>query len=386
MYSKIDTQKSFLYLRNKNTTYKEMKKIFTSITLLLTAAMAQAFPIAECDTTWYTGEGTQYGGVAGSNGGNCGIYVEEDDFLHCAMNHTQYDSSYACGACVRVFGPLGELTVKVVDRCPECKHGDIDFSTEAFIRLAQLKDGRIPIKWQFVPCEEVENIKVKFEEGTSQYYFKAIFYDIKYRINQLAYQRSDGSFVPIHREMYNYYVENAGIDEDKSKIGPYTFRLISSEGDTIVTQPIEYEAGVEIDLGVQFPKHNCEDCAHVMNGEAKIDICGVCSGGTTGIEPNSTCKQDCIGYWNGKAYIDGCGFCVGGETGGTPCAGSDIEDINAQEMTGELKVDAFDMTGRHLGAFTSEKEAREKLSAEKRLLILRETDLNGSTRHLLISQ
>ena len=40
-----------------------------------------------CDTTWFTGEGTQYGGIAGTNGGNCGIFVDEGDFYHSAMNH-----------------------------------------------------------------------------------------------------------------------------------------------------------------------------------------------------------------------------------------------------------------------------------------------------------
>lgn len=361
-----------------------MKRIIFVLIIFFMGVTLSARPINACDTTWYTGEGTQYGGVAGSNGGNCGIYVEEGDFLHCAMNHTQYDSSYACGACVRVFGPLGELKVKVVDRCPECKPGDIDFSTEAFIRLAELKDGRIPIKWQFVPCEEEGNIKVMFEKGTSQFYFKAIFYDIDYRISEVSYQKKDGTFAPIHREMYNFFVENAGIDEDKEKIGPYVFRLISSEGDTITTGPIDYEAGTEIDLGVQFPHHNCEDCAHVMNGDAKIDICGICSGGTTGIEPNSTCGQDCIGYWNGKAYLDGCGLCVGGTTGGTPCAQTNMETIRNEHLKEIIRIDTYDVMGRLLHSYTNGEEALKGIEGTSGITIMKETDKQGQTRHHLI--
>lgn len=212
-----------------------------------------------CDSTWYTGEGTQYGGIAGSNGGNCGIFVEEGDFYHCAMNHIQYDSSYACGACVKVQGPIGEITVKVVDRCPECKMGDIDFSTDAFTTIAKLEDGRVPIKWRFVPCEENKNIKVLFEKGTSPFYFKALFYDIKYRIKSIEYKRSDGTYAPIHREMYNYFVEQKGIDENSSQCGPYSFRLTDEHGDVVYVENVKYEAGVEIDLGVQFPKSNCGD-------------------------------------------------------------------------------------------------------------------------------
>lgn len=363
-----------------------MARLLVTLLLASFTIALHAFPLTKCDTTWFTGEGTQYGGVAGSNGGNCGIYVAEDDFLHCAMNHTQYDSSYACGACVRVFGPLGEITVKVVDRCPECQPGDIDFSTEAFIRLAQLKDGRIPIKWQFVPCEEEENIKVKFEEGTSQFYFKAIFYDIKYRINQVHYRRSDGSFVPIHREMYNYYVENAGIDEDKTKIGPYIFRLISSQGDTILTEPIEYHAGVEIDLGIQFPKHHCRDCAQVLDGEAKIDICGECTGGTTGREPNSSCQQDCIGYWNGSAYLDGCGNCVGGTTGGTPCAGTEVEETGTERFSHPIRLELYDLTGRWIKSYGNWEEFLSEGNRFNQILLLKETNAAGEIHHHLIAE
>lgn len=304
-----------------------MKRALTYTLLSFITASLYAFPITECDTTWYTGEGTQYGGVAGSNGGNCGIYVAEDDFLHCAMNHTQYDSSYACGACVRVFGPLGEITVKVVDRCPECKHGDIDFSTQAFIQIAKLEDGRVPIKWQFVPCEEEENIKVKFEEGTSQFYFKAIFYDIRYRINQVEYQRSDGTWHNIHREMYNYYVENAGIDEDKSKIGPYVFRLISSEGDTIVTEPVTYKAGTEIDLGIQFPLHDCDSLADI---------------------PNTAVPEESF----------------------------DNESIQAIEI--------YDITGRFLKRYHSWEDFQSEKRSYNRLLLVKEINTHGETRQLIM--
>lgn len=303
---------------------KSTKTLTLLALCLLTRLTANAFPIQACDTTWYTGEGTQYGGVAGSNGGNCGIYVEEDDIFHCAMNHSQYDSSFACGACVRAFGPLGEVTVKVVDRCPECKPGDIDFSTGSFVKIGTMEAGRIPIRWQFIPCEE-EDIKVKFEKGTSQFYFKAIFYDIRYRISQLEYQRSDGTFVPIHREMYNFYVENAGIDEDKTKIGPYVFRLISCEGDTVTTAPIEYEAGVEINTGVQFPFHNC--------GEEK----------PTSIEV--TMKEE------------------------------PLQDL--------LRIEAYDIMGRHLRTYKDWDEALEALKERTSPTILKEMDRAGHVRYHL---
>jgi hypothetical protein len=41
---------------------------------------------------------------------------------------------------------------------------------------------------------------------------------------------------------------------------------------------------------------------------ASIDDCGVCSGGLTGIEPNSSCS-DCAGVPNGPGQVDDCGVC-----------------------------------------------------------------------------
>jgi len=50
-----------------------------------------------------------------------------------------------------------------------------------------------------------------------------------------------------------------------------------------------------------------EDCAGVLNGEAFIDDCDICSGGTSGHEPNS--DMDCAGVCFGDNYVDECGIC-----------------------------------------------------------------------------
>lgn len=232
-----------------------MKKTLLSILTLVSASL---YAQTECDTTWFTGEGTQYGGIAGTNGGNCGIFVDEGDFYHCAMNHEQYDGSMTCGACVHVIGPIGEIDLKIVDQCPECKHGDIDLSTEAFVRIAKLEDGRVPIKWCYIPCRESGGIRVKYELGMSQFYFKMAVYDHLYAIDMLEYQKKDGSWVEIERKDYNYFVENAGIDEDKSKIGPYTFRITANTGETLIIKDVEYVEGGEVETGVQFSLTECD--------------------------------------------------------------------------------------------------------------------------------
>ncbi len=62
--------------------------------------------------------------------------------------------------------------------------------------------------------------------------------------------------------------------------------------------------------------NNTKDCAGVRDGEAYIDECGQCVGGTTG---EKACVKDCAGVRDGEAYIDECGQCVGGTTGKKAC-------------------------------------------------------------------
>ncbi len=76
-----------------------------------------------------------------------------------------------------------------------------------------------------------------------------------------------------------------------------------------------------------------EDCAGVEGGEAYIDNCGECVGGTTGNEP---CVQDCNGDWGGDAYTDECGVCVAGATGVNPCTGS-VQGEDATDFDGVIE-------------------------------------------------
>lgn len=92
------------------------------------------------------------------------------------------------------------------------------------------------------------------------------------------------------------------------------------------------------DAGALIP-----DCAGVLGGEATLDDCGVCVGGTTGKE---ACEgaPDCHGTIGGDAFIDECGTCVEGETGLEACNILSVHDnANAYQfypnpVSGELHV------------------------------------------------
>ena len=95
----------------------------------------------------FSGEATYYN----ANGtGACGQPTSNSQLVG-AMNASQY-SKANCGRCAAIKGPLGSVTVKILDKCPGCAFGDIDLSQTAFQKIAKLADGRVKMTWSFVTC------------------------------------------------------------------------------------------------------------------------------------------------------------------------------------------------------------------------------------------
>ncbi|KAJ2794300.1 hypothetical protein H4R21_005553 [Coemansia helicoidea] len=101
----------------------------------------------------YGGEGTYFAPGMGS----CGKVNTGGDLI-AAINAPQYgvyanpNLAAVCGRCALVTGPLGSVKVTITDRCPVCKHGDLDLSPTAYNKIALEAAGRVPISWKFVPC------------------------------------------------------------------------------------------------------------------------------------------------------------------------------------------------------------------------------------------
>jgi len=101
----------------------------------------------------YSGDGTYFSPGLGA----CGWNNVDGDHI-AALNAPQFgnyvngaDCPY-CGKCAEVKGPLGTVKVKIVDKCPVCKFGDLDLSPSAFNLIADPVQGRVPISWNFVDC------------------------------------------------------------------------------------------------------------------------------------------------------------------------------------------------------------------------------------------
>lgn len=105
--------------------------------------LADAAPQGEA----FNGEATYYN----ANGtGACGQPTQNSALVG-ALNGAQY-SKANCGRCASIKGPLGNVVVKLQDKCPGCDHGDIDLSSTAFQKIAKLSDGRVKISWSFTTC------------------------------------------------------------------------------------------------------------------------------------------------------------------------------------------------------------------------------------------
>ncbi|KAI8890571.1 hypothetical protein K501DRAFT_266017 [Backusella circina FSU 941] len=100
----------------------------------------------------FKGDGTYfYPGL-----GSCGHYNTDSDMIvalsYVEMKNGQNpNKNKNCGRHIIVKGPKGTVRVKVVDTCPDpyCTSGSIDLSPAAFKKIANLKQGRIPISWHW---------------------------------------------------------------------------------------------------------------------------------------------------------------------------------------------------------------------------------------------
>ncbi|KAJ1643846.1 hypothetical protein LPJ64_004417 [Coemansia asiatica] len=101
----------------------------------------------------FSGDGTYFTPGLGS----CGKTNSDSDLI-VAINAPQYgenanpNNAPVCNKCILAKGPKGEVKVTVTDRCPVCKHGDLDLSPSAFEKIADFEQGRVPITWSFVSC------------------------------------------------------------------------------------------------------------------------------------------------------------------------------------------------------------------------------------------
>ena len=173
-----------------------------------------------------SGEATFYDFADGS--GACGFPAQTSgELLVAAMNAPMFDGANVCGMCAHVTGPMGEVTVRVVDLCPECPSGNLDLSPAAFMHIAPLEVGRVPITWEEVPCQVSGPLVYHFKDGSNQWWTAIQIRNHRHRIASVE-ASSGGTWMPIERLDYNYFVAPAGLGP-----GPYTLRVTDVHGHVV---------------------------------------------------------------------------------------------------------------------------------------------------------
>lgn len=165
-----------------------------------------------------------------------------------AMNHTDYAGSAACGEYVAVTGPKGKVTVRIVDRCPECKPGDIDLSEQAFAKIADMSAGRVPISWYVVAGDTTGTVSYRYKEGSTIYWHGIQVLNHRLPITKLEIRPSSTSnWVQVNREEYNYFIYPAAIAP-----GPLQVRITGLGGATLLQTLPEPQGGLVVTGSGQF--------------------------------------------------------------------------------------------------------------------------------------
>ncbi|HEY0464873.1 MAG TPA: expansin EXLX1 family cellulose-binding protein, partial [Polyangiaceae bacterium] len=183
----------------------------------------------------HSGDGTYYTFADGS--GAC-LYDKTSDFQIAALNGFDWAGSAWCGACVDVTGPNGnQLRVRIVDECPDCAKGQLDFHPDAFAVLAPKEQGRVAISWSFVACDAVGPVSYKFKDGSNPFWTAVQVRNSRFPIAKLETSKDGVSFVEAQRQDYNYFLNGAGFGAGATQV-----RISAPNGATLTDTLPEVKA------------------------------------------------------------------------------------------------------------------------------------------------
>jgi expansin (peptidoglycan-binding protein) len=176
----------------------------------------------------FTGDGTFYDFADGS--GACMFDPSPDDMDIAALNNVQWAGSGWCGACADVTGPSGSVRIRIVDRCPECSRGDLDFSPQAFDKITDAKRelGRVAISWQFVPCDVEGPVSYKYKDGANQWWTAVQVRNHRMPVSKLEWSTDGTSWKTTNRQSYNYFLADGGFGP-----GSVQVRVTSIDGQVL---------------------------------------------------------------------------------------------------------------------------------------------------------
>ncbi len=195
------------------------------------------------------GRGTYYTYTPGT--GACTFTGDDTDAMVAAINAADYDGSAMCGRWLRVTGPLGSATVRIIDACPDCAAGDVDMSATAFAMIGNPVDGQVPVTWETVAGPASPTISLKTHEGSNNYWLGLQVRGHRYGISKLEFLGPSG-YVTAPRQSYNVFVVDGSI-VSVPILSPFTVRLTDVNGQQVVVAGVPLSAGSVHATAQQFP-------------------------------------------------------------------------------------------------------------------------------------
>jgi expansin (peptidoglycan-binding protein) len=95
---------------------------------------------------------------------------------YAALNDVQWSNLAHCGRCAKVrcidarCKSRDSEIVTIVDRCPECKHGDLDLSPSVWKTITGVDPSRLAIEWSFIDCPVSGPLNMCLKTGSSPYW------------------------------------------------------------------------------------------------------------------------------------------------------------------------------------------------------------------------
>jgi expansin (peptidoglycan-binding protein) len=191
----------------------------------------------------HTGRATFY--YVDKGRGSCGLPSSDPwDTLSAAMNNPDFHNSEVCGACAMVTGPIDSVLLRINDRCPGCKSGDLDLTTTAFKRIANIKSGTVPIAWHFAPCPPADSLAIHFTPKSSKWYISMQLQNHTNPIHSLEI-KTDTGWQNIPRKYYNRFVVS------RPPPAPWSLRIRDIMAQEWIDTTVSLTPGVLQPLGIE---------------------------------------------------------------------------------------------------------------------------------------
>ena len=183
-----------------------------------------------------------------TSGGACSLPTPPGAF-YAAIAAPDWAGSEMCGRCLRVTGPIGTITLQIVDECPECPSGHLDLrGQDAFAAIGDPAQGIIPISWETVACDVGETTMQLEFESSNPYYLKVQVQNHRYGVATV--EMADGPlWIAMPRTDDDHFVRTG----DGPYATPFVFRITDVHGRSVTTDLVDTLVNdVAIDTGVQF--------------------------------------------------------------------------------------------------------------------------------------